>query len=100
MAFTTQIFMFAFFPIAVALYFLVAILQEKGIFSRFFLKYRVLDVTILAISLLFYMWACAIDVFLFLGYIFVIYISLAWRSKGSANLHCQFFCKKEMEQKL
>lgn len=74
MAFTTQMFMFAFFPIAVALYFLVALLQEKGIFSRFFLKYRVLDITILAISLLFYMWACAIDVFLFLGYIFVIYV--------------------------
>ena len=62
MNFTTSIFIFVFFPIAIAIYLLVEYLERRKIFSAFFTRFRINDVCLIVLSMLFYMWACFDDI--------------------------------------
>ena len=74
MAFTTQTFIFAFFPICILVYYLCMLMQSKGVFSTFLEKYRVSDCVLIGISAGFYLWTCFDDLFRFAAYIFMIYV--------------------------
>lgn len=74
MAFTTQVFLFLFFPICTSLYFLCMLLQSKGFFSKALTKYRIMDLALIGISACFYLWACFDDVFRFAVYIVMVYL--------------------------
>ena len=62
MNFTTPIFIFVYFPIIISIYFIVDFLEKRRTFSSVFIKFRVKDLTLIALSMLFYMWACFDDV--------------------------------------
>lgn len=74
MAFTTQVFLFLFFPACFAGYFLVEALKKCGALGRFLEKIRLSDLALLGISCAFYMWACFDDVLWLLGYILVVWL--------------------------
>lgn len=73
MAFTTQTFIFLFFPICAAIYYFSILLQSKGILAGFLKKYRLSDLALIGISSCFYLWACFDDLFRFAMYIFLVY---------------------------
>lgn len=74
MAFTTQTFIFIFFPICILLYYLCILLQSKGIFADILTKCRLNDLAIIGISSCFYLWSCFDDIFRFAIYILLIYL--------------------------
>lgn len=74
MAFTTQLFLFAFFPLCFLLYYPISFLQEKGILSAFLKKIRATDLFLIAIGSLFYMWTCFDNLFVFAAYIAGVYL--------------------------
>lgn len=74
MAFTTQIFLFAFFPICIILFYITELMQNKGKLSRFLTKIRAKDLILIGFGCVFYAWACFSDIFRFLIYIAVVYI--------------------------
>ena len=71
MVFTTQLFTFAFLPIFLVAYYAIYFLQQK---LGFLQKIRAIDWLMIAFSLGFYSWACFDDVFVFLGYIALVYV--------------------------
>lgn len=74
MAFTTQVFLFIFFPICIFSYFIADRLECAGKrVGCFFKKIRIRDLTLIAMSLGFYAWSCFDDLFRLLGYITVVY---------------------------
>lgn len=73
MAFTTQTFIFLFFPISILLYYTSIWLESDRIFSGTLKKYRLNDLVLIFISSCFYMWACFNDIFRFLIYILMVY---------------------------
>ena len=74
MAFTTQTFIFVFFPICILLYYTCVLLQSKGILSELITKSRLSDMCLIGISACFYMWACFDDIIRFVIYIMIIYL--------------------------
>lgn len=74
MGFTTQTFIFVFFPLCFAAYYLIALLQYKGILSKLLNKIRATDLVLIGINFSFYIWACFDDLFRFIVYILIIYI--------------------------
>ncbi len=78
MNFTTSIFIFVFFPIAIAIYLLVEYLERRKIFSAFFTRFRINDVCLIVLSMLFYMWACFDDIIKLALYIIVVWLSGCW----------------------
>ena len=74
MAFTTQTFIFIFFPVFIFLFYLCNFLQTKGIFLGVLTKFRLNDLVIIGISVCFYMWACFDDITRFALYIIMIYL--------------------------
>ena len=73
MAFTTQTFIFIFFPICMLIYYLCSFLQSKGILSGLLTKCRIRDLAIIGISALFYMWTCFDDILRFAFYILIVF---------------------------
>ena len=78
MNFTTPIFIFIFFPIAIAAYLTVDFLEHRRIFSSFFGRFRIKDLCLIVLSLLFYMWACFDDVIKLVLYITVVWLAGRW----------------------
>ena len=78
MVFTTQIFIFAFFPLCVVAYLLADRVEKIGRFGVWLKKLRAKDVLLIAFSLVFYMWACFDDVFKLIFYILLVYILARW----------------------
>ena len=76
--FTTQIFIFAFFPLCVVAYLLADRVEKIGRFGVWLKKLRAKDVLLIAFSLVFYMWACFDDVFKLIFYILLVYILARW----------------------
>lgn len=74
MAFTTQIFIFAFFPVCLLLYYASIALESKGILAGFLKKIRLNDLTLIGISSCFYLWVCFDDLFRFAAYIILVYL--------------------------
>ncbi len=56
MGFTTQVFLFAFFPISVAVYFFCSCAEQRGWLFGYFRKLRIKDWLLFAVSLAFYAW--------------------------------------------
>lgn len=78
MVFTSQIFLFVFFPLCMAAYLLVCWLEGRGKFGACLIKIRVKDIILICFSLAFYMWACFDDLFKLIFYILVVYILAHW----------------------
>ena len=74
MVFTSQIFVFAFFPLCLAAYLFVYWLESRGKFGTCLVKMRIKDIILICFSLAFYMWACFDDMFKLVFYILVVYI--------------------------
>ena len=104
MVFTTQIFLFVFFPLCIASYILVdRVCCFPGI-RQLLSKLRIKELIIIAFSFLFYMWACFDDGFRLLLYILVVYLLAQWiaytKSKGYyINLYCDTHNQQECGQK-
>lgn len=73
MAFTTQVFIFVFFPICVLAYYLTILLQKSGLLAKALKKIRATDLVLIGISCVFYLWTCFDDVFRLLIYVAFIY---------------------------
>ncbi len=78
MNFTSQIFLFGFFPICFAAYFVVELLENRACLSRMIQKFRFKDLIVIGMSFLFYMWACFDDVFWLCFYIVGVYGAGLW----------------------
>lgn len=71
MNFSSVTFLFAFFPICIAGYYLSYLLQKT---CPLFQKYRIMDIWLIAASLGFYSWACFDDVFKLIIYVLTVYM--------------------------
>jgi alginate O-acetyltransferase complex protein AlgI len=60
MAFTTQVFIFVFFPICMLSYYLTILLQKNGLLAKFMKKVRATDLVLIGISCVFYLWITSI----------------------------------------
>ena len=74
MVFTTQIFLFIFFPLCVLIYFLADKSENLGRVGDFFVKIRLKDLVLIGFSFGFYAWACFNDIFWFILYILTVYL--------------------------
>lgn len=68
-----NIFVF-FFPFTLSVFFCVDMMERRKILYSFFTKFRIKDLCLITLSLLFYMWACFDDVVKLGIYIFVVRI--------------------------
>ena len=84
MSFTTQIFTFLFFPVAMLIYGIGAFLQNKGPFSKFLSGIRLTDVLLIGIGCVFYRWASFDHLLKLLLYIVVVYV-LGWLIQNAKN---------------
>lgn len=75
MSFTTQTFLFVFFPIAIICYCVIGVMEKEKHISRFIKKTRMKDIVLIIFSMGFYMWTCFDDLFRFMIYIICIYIA-------------------------
>ena len=75
LAFSTQIFVFCFFPAVLAGYGLAELLERKTAWSTFLRKYRVRDLILVGFSLVFFGWACFDGVFQLAEYVLAIYLA-------------------------
>jgi len=74
MAFTTQIFIFIFFPLCMGVYYLALLLQKNGPLSGFLTKIRATDLVLIALGCVFYLWACFNDLFCLIVYVLAVYL--------------------------
>lgn len=81
MAFTTQTFLFFFFPICMLVYYAAAFAEKQKFFHSFFKKIRLTDIALIGIGMVFYAWACFDDVLRLLVYIFAVYVAGVWIAK-------------------
>ena len=73
MGFTTQIFLFLFFPICIVAYLVVEWAERSGPLAGALKRCRAGDLVLIAFSLGFYMWTCFDDVFRLCLYILAVY---------------------------
>ncbi len=78
MAFTTQIFLFVFFPLCMLAYILADRLQQCRHIGKFFARIRSRDLVVLVFSLGFYAWAFFGDVLRLLVYVGAVYFLARW----------------------
>ena len=78
MVFTTQIFLFVYFPICMICYYIADRLCRLKKIGRFLDRLRFKDLILIAFSLGFYMWSCFDNVFRLLLYVIVVYILALW----------------------
>ena len=74
MGFTTQIFMYAFFPLFLLMYFLLNYIESVGKIGAVFVKCRIKDLSIIAASFVFYVFAGIIGVVQLLFLIVLMYV--------------------------
>lgn len=74
MSFTTQIFIFVFFPLCIFVYYFALFLESKTCFSKIIKKIRLSDLSLICVSFCFYAWAIFEDLFRFIIYILLVYI--------------------------
>ena len=99
MNFTTPIFIFVYFPTIISIYFIVDFLEKRRAFSSVFIKFRVKDVTLIALSMLFYMWACFDDVLKLIIYILGVWSAGCWIS-NNRNRYIQVYEQTEEENRV
>ncbi len=87
MVFSTQIFLFIFFPICLVTYVIADKLESFSFFQVLIDKFRVKDMILILFSFGFYMWTCFDNVYRFAVYILVVYLVGIWihraRSRGN-----------------
>lgn len=74
MAFTTQLFLFAFFPLSFAVCLLSQLLQTRTPLARLLERLRLADLALIGGGCLFYLWTCFDDVLRLLVYILVVWL--------------------------
>lgn len=57
MSFVSKSFLFIFMPLSICLYFLAYAAEHHGIFQKFFQRFRIKDVLLILLSMVFYAWA-------------------------------------------
>lgn len=85
MGFTTQVFLFVFFPICLLSYIIVDRISLLKGAERFIQKLRLKDIVLIGFSLGFYMWSSFDNVFRLLFYIVVIYLLGLWINSVKAK---------------
>ncbi len=79
MGFTTQVFLFLFFPISLLGFTLINRLATcKNVLGRFLLKIRAREIVVIFVSLAFYAWAGIGEMHKLLIYIFLVYLLGKW----------------------
>ena len=78
MLFTTQIFIFVFFPLCLAAYYIICGLSRLGGCKKIVDRLRLKDLVIVAFSLGFYMWASFDNVFRLVFDMLVVYMLALW----------------------
>lgn len=78
MVFTTQLFLFVFFPICLLSYFIIDRISSIRKLNGLFEKLRAKDIILIVFSLGFYMWSCFDNVFRLLLYIVIVYLLGLW----------------------
>lgn len=73
MSFTTQIFLFIFFPVCFLCYYIVEIMERNRYVQGIARKLRIRDIVLIVFGMGFYMWACFDDIFRLIIYIICIY---------------------------
>lgn len=73
MSFTTQIFLFIFFPVCLLCYYIAVIMERNRYVQWMTKKLRIKDIVLIVFSMGFYMWACFDDIFRLIIYIICIY---------------------------
>lgn len=99
MNFTTPIFIFVFFPIAVSVYLIVDFLERRRSLSPIFLKFRVKDFILIAFGMLFYMWACFDDIIKLGFYMLGVWSAGCWISRNR-NRYIQIYERNEDEDRV
>lgn len=94
MAFTTQTFLFVFFPIFCILYIVINLLGNVLKLKPFFKRFRFLDLLLIGFSLIFYSWTCFDDVFRLCIYIIILHV-LALYIQKSRNTSYHICLKTE-----
>lgn len=91
MVFTTQVFLFVFFPVCMIAYYMLGKLETCKHIGNFLSKIRSQDLALIALSLGFYMCAHIADVFRLIAYIGFIYLLARWieacKNKSIQILH-------------
>ena len=74
MAFTTQVFLFAFFPLSLAACLLTQLLQRNTPLARLLERFRFADLALVGVGCVFYMWSCFDDLARLLAYVGVVWL--------------------------
>ena len=74
MGFTTQLFIFAFFPLCMITYYFVILVEKNSIFEKISEKIRIKDWILILFSTGFYMWTCYKNIIVLYAYILFVYI--------------------------
>ena len=78
MAFTTQVFLFLFFPLCIIVYFIAKSISRFGGIGKFIKRLRILDWLLILFSLGFYMWANVDDGVRLVIYVILVYLLASW----------------------
>lgn len=97
MNFTTPIFIFVYFPVALFVFLTIDFLERRRILSPFFSKFRIKDLSLIALSLFFYMWACFDDIFKLIIYMFGVWLAGCWISR-SHKLYLRIYEQSEEKE--
>ena len=85
MSFTTPIFLYLFFPIAVCSFCLVGMLTKRGVFFETIPKIRAKELVLIGISLCFYAWANVANALRLCLYIIMVYFAGRWIERTKRN---------------
>ena len=85
MGFTTQLFIFVFFPLCCLAYFGAAALEHAGGFGRLLRRLRLRDVILAGFSLCFYAWTCVSGLPRLCAYMLLVYLLGRWIAATAAR---------------
>lgn len=97
MNFITPIFIFVFFPITLLIVLVLDGMEQRKILSPFLINLRVKDLSLIGLSLFFYMWACFDDVIKLALYIIGIWLAGQWIER-KRDLYVQVFRQNRDEE--
>ena len=85
MLFTTQIFLFLFFPISLLIYLFVELLSKVKYLNKIIYNCRIKDILLIIFSFIFYMWTSVDNLYRFLIYLSVVYLLGLWIQRKNKN---------------
>lgn len=90
MNFTTPIFIFIFMPITLLIFLILDAMEKRKIWNSLLVRFRIKDLSLISLSLIFYMWVCFDDVIKFIIYIVGIWLAGQWIER-KRDLYVQIF---------